>query len=47
VVQEALDVMSVVPNFSSLIPRRIVSPFVWLSPLAGAEITTFLAPQSR
>ena len=46
VVQDALDVMSHVPNLSSLTPRSIVSPATEPSPLDGALMTTFLAPQS-
>jgi len=47
VVQEPFEVISQVPNFSSLIPSKTVSPLVLLSPLAGAEMTIFFAPCSK
>ena len=47
VVQDAFDVISQVPNLSSFTPNNIVSPCIEPSPpFDGAEITTFLAPQS-
>jgi len=48
VVQEAFDEILHLANFSSLMPRSTVDSLSSFgTSLAGAEMTTFLAPASR